>query len=510
MNHKSIHRAWVILVAMTMIHAGVMGVLFNCCGIVFSAIRNELGFRAGDLSVYYMLRSLTTALMVGFTSKLYFSSNARVVMTVLGTLYVGSFAAMAFFNSLWQWYIAAVICGIGMSCNMVVIPATLNNWFKVRNGFVIGLTMSSSGIIGAIFSPICSSLITMFGWRQTVLIMAVILIILPAAFLLVSEPEKVGLKPYGYEKAAASASDKAETLRQTPPHFIFLLTMIAAIGPGSLIQFNAQLPIFAESIGYTMAVGAMFTSLSMVGNLAGKLGLGALADRIGIYKSGQIFFLTIGLSMVGMLLGQSQLMILNVSTLLYGAVYCITTTMPALLYLDLYGSKEYRSRVSRMQAISGGIVSERKTKITKNNTQMAFLTVEDLYGQFEVVVFPGVFERSRQYLEPDSKIYIKGHINIGRDENATLIADEIIPFDMVRKEIWIAFSDKAEYDGLAGRLEELCFENTGTSDVIVYLRKEKARKRLDASLRTDASEGVLEKLRQVFGADNVKIRELGF
>ena len=162
------------------------------------------------------------------------------------------------------------------------------------------------------------------------------------------------------------------------------------------------------------------------------------------------------------------------------------------------------------QVVSGGIVSERKTKITKNNTQMAFLTVEDLYGQFDVVVFPGVFERSRQYLEPDSKIYIKGHINIGRDENATLIADEIIPFDMVRKEIWIAFSDKAEYDGLAGRLEELCFENTGTSDVIVYLRKEKARKRLDASLRTDASEGVLEKLRQVFGADNVKIRELGF
>ena len=89
-----------------------------------------------------------------------------------------------------------------------------------------------------------------------------------------------------------------------------------------------------------MAVGAMFTSLSMVGNLAGKLGLGALADRIGIYKSGQIFFLAIGLSMVGMLLGQSQLMILNVSTLLYGAVYCITTTMPALLYLDLYRAKD--------------------------------------------------------------------------------------------------------------------------------------------------------------------------
>ncbi len=383
MNHKGIHRAWVILVAMTMIHAGVMGVLFNCCGIVFSAIRNELGFRAGDLSVYYMLRSLTTALMVGFTSKLYFSSNARVVMTVLGTLYVGSFAAMAFFNSLWQWYIAAVICGIGMSCNMVVIPATLNNWFKVRNGFVIGLTMSSSGIIGAIFSPICSSLITMFGWRQTVLIMAVIgviLIILPAAFLLVSEPEKVGLKPYGYEKAAASASDKAETLRQTPPHFIFLLTMIAAIGPGSLIQFNAQLPIFAESIGYTMAVGAMFTSLSMVGNLAGKLGLGALADRIGIYKSGQIFFLAIGLSMVGMLLGQSQLMVLNASTLLYGTVYCITTTMPALLYLDLYGSKEYRSRVSRMQAISGGISAV---------LSIVFPYIYDFTGSFDIVFVYG-------------------------------------------------------------------------------------------------------------------------
>ena len=161
------------------------------------------------------------------------------------------------------------------------------------------------------------------------------------------------------------------------------------------------------------------------------------------------------------------------------------------------------------RVVSGGIVTESKTKITKTNTQMAFITVEDPYGQFEAVVFPKVFERSRQHLGLDSKIYITGHINIGRDDNASMVAEDIVPFDQVKKEIWIAFPDKGAYDGRAMELSDICFEHAGSSMVVVYLRKEKAIKRLGSSLAVSYDKGLMELLSERFGRDNVAVKEIG-
>ena len=362
------HRAFVVLIALMMIQAGVMGVLYNCCGIVFTAIIDDLGFGAGDLSVYYMIRSFATAIFVGLTTKLYFGRHTRLVMGLLGVLYVGAFASMSLFSELWQWYIAAAIGGIGMSCTLVVIPATLNNWFKIKNGLMIGLTMSSSGVMGAVFSPLCSALIESFGWRSTVLIMAgigVVLIILPCIFI-ASTPESCGLRPYGENNLASnepakttgySADEASSQTSMAASPLIYVLSLVALVGTSSLIQFNAQLPVYAQSIGYTLSAGAMLTSCSMVGNLIGKLGLGALSDRIGIYKAGALFLLAVGAGMLGLLFGQGSLPVLYVSSLLYGIVYCANTTMPSLLYLDIYGKQGSQGRVSSMQAIYNAIAA---------------------------------------------------------------------------------------------------------------------------------------------------------
>jgi len=160
------------------------------------------------------------------------------------------------------------------------------------------------------------------------------------------------------------------------------------------------------------------------------------------------------------------------------------------------------------EVISGGIISEKKLKITKQQRQMAFLKVEDLYGQFEVLIFPDTFDRYRSKLETDSKVYLHGRISIGRDENASLIADKIIGFDELKKEIWVAFDDKAAYDKAASRLEDMCFENQGTVEPVVYLKKEKSYKKLGRSLAVDSSEEFIERLKAAFGDANVRIREL--
>ena len=61
--------------------------------------------------------------------------------------------------------------------------------------------------------------------------------------------------------------------------------------------------------------------------------------------------------------------------------------------------------------IIGGIIAEKTVKHTKTNQMMAFLTVEDLFGTVEVVVFPRDYEKYRQYLEEDNKIFVKGRVS---------------------------------------------------------------------------------------------------
>ncbi len=157
--------------------------------------------------------------------------------------------------------------------------------------------------------------------------------------------------------------------------------------------------------------------------------------------------------------------------------------------------------------IAGGIINACKFKTTKNDKQMAFLTVEDLYGQFEVIVFPKLLERIRDYTGNDEKIYVAGRVSIDRDETAKLLADNIVPFEKVKKELWVAFSDKEEYDLHIRELEDMCYENSGSSDVIVYLRREKAAKKLSEDLRISPDKAFTDSLCVKFGYNNIKIVE---
>lgn len=159
--------------------------------------------------------------------------------------------------------------------------------------------------------------------------------------------------------------------------------------------------------------------------------------------------------------------------------------------------------------ISAGIIVERKLKITKNNRQMAFLTLEDIYGQIEVLAFPDVFERARELTDPDRRVYITGKATINRDENASLIAERICDIEDTRKELWIACSDKADYDRKAQAVEDFCFEHQGRVPVIIYLRREKAAKKLGRDLQVTTDAATIEALREICGEENVKVRVLG-
>ncbi len=159
--------------------------------------------------------------------------------------------------------------------------------------------------------------------------------------------------------------------------------------------------------------------------------------------------------------------------------------------------------------VCGGLVSEKKLKTTKNGRQMAFITCEDRYGPFQLLCFPEIYERYHSLLEPETGIYIVGKVTIGRDEEASVIPDRIVPFDSVKKEVWVAFSDIEDYDRNAGKLSDLCFENPGTAEMVVYLRKNRALRRMGNEYNCSAGAGTLGLFSEAFGKENVKIRVTG-
>ena len=92
--------------------------------------------------------------------------------------------------------------------------------------------------------------------------------------------------------------------------------------------------------------------------------------------------------------------------------------------------------------IVGGMITEKTVKATKTNQMMAFLTVEDLLGTVEIVVFPRDYEKNREYLEVDQKVFVKGRVSEEEEKASKLICEKIIPFERTKKELWIQFPDK--------------------------------------------------------------------
>ena len=156
------------------------------------------------------------------------------------------------------------------------------------------------------------------------------------------------------------------------------------------------------------------------------------------------------------------------------------------------------------RAIVGGMITSKTVKATKNNKMMAFITVEDLVGSVEVIVFPRDYEKNASMLNVDSKVFVSGRISAEEDRASKLILEKIVPFDIPKKELWIQFSDMEEYSRREQELYRALMDSEGEDEVIIYVRKEKKKKILPASRNVHVSDLLLEKLSQDFGEKNVK------
>ena len=159
------------------------------------------------------------------------------------------------------------------------------------------------------------------------------------------------------------------------------------------------------------------------------------------------------------------------------------------------------------RAVIGGMITGRTVKATRTNNMMAFLTVEDLYGTVEVIVFPRDYEKYRTLLEEDTKVFIQGRVTVEEDKPAKLICSGVVPLDAVEKELWIQFPTRADYEEAEQTLFAILGNYDGIENVYIYLSKDRARKLLPKSRCTKVCKELLSELYTKFGEDNVKVTE---
>ena len=155
----------------------------------------------------------------------------------------------------------------------------------------------------------------------------------------------------------------------------------------------------------------------------------------------------------------------------------------------------------------GGMVEDIVIKNTRTGKTMAFLTIEDLYGTVEVLVFPNVLDKFRYMIKMDAKLLITGRVTVNDEIKGKLICDKIVELDKIPAQLWIQFQNKEEYLKYEEYLKEMIQSEDGNDTLVVYLKEEKQKKVYPKNMSICITRELKDTMIDRFGEDNVRVVE---
>lgn len=179
--------------------------------------------------------------------------------------------------------------------------------------------------------------------------------------------------------------------------------------------------------------------------------------------------------------------------------------------------------------IVGGIITDVSVKLTRKNQNMAYVTIEDLVGQIEIVVFPRDFEKHRDQLKVDNRVFVRGRADVGEKESKLILSD-LMAFENVangvvsfgsqknwdakktlshsNKQLWVLFDDMDDYVKNESEFISLLEEHKGNCPVYVQLKATRQAKNMGRGFCVDENSGILYSLQMEYGKDRVLLREV--
>lgn len=417
---KKLHYAWWIAVACCAMYAGSVGIIVSCAGLFYKPVSKELGVGTAPLVFYTTLMYLVMTITLPFAGKILSKLNVRIILSIAAVTDALSFGLMGTYTSVYQFYLSGVLLGIANSFLIYsAVPLIINNWFKVKMGTVLGLSMTFMGIGGAIFAPITGYLIENFGWRHTYMVLGIFVAILTlpfTMFIIRKDPKEMNMTPYGAgltEKSSRSLQAELgitlkEALKSISFYSVFIFTGLL----GLQVTVSFHIPNHLLSEGFSTTLAASVVTCVMIGQTSGKFILGWLNDKAGIKLT--IIF-GIGSGMAGILLILISGTLGNISLFIggfaFGIGYSTSTLLPPIIIKTVFGDKDYATIYSIVMAAS-------TLCIALGTTIFGF--VYDLTGSYYLVFLAVLFVQAFAILL--SLITLKR--NVIADNNTILAVNE--------------------------------------------------------------------------------------
>lgn len=334
----------VIIAALCGLIASGVGLITNIAGLFFTPIADELGLLRGSVSLNVTIGNLCFAAGGILSPKVMKEKNLKVMLIAMTAVIAGSTALLALCHNVILMYVLNGLRGLASGIvGFVFVTIVINHWFFNNNALITSIAMGFSGLAGAVFSPIMSSIIASSGWRTAYVISAVMMVILnlPAIFFLPSiDPYVKGRVPYGGSKTPVSAAKTAAKSAAPVKKVLIVILSVYAICCAASTAVTQHFPGVAGSRGLDAAVGATMLSICMIFNTGGKVVLGALIDKIGARISMMIYIILVFIGVIMMLFIPSET-VMYVAAACVGLTYSLATVGSVTLSKEVFGMENY-------------------------------------------------------------------------------------------------------------------------------------------------------------------------
>lgn len=344
-------RHWGIVALMCLLSASSIGICTNSVGVFYTPVSEALHVLKGTFAMHATLSNMCTAIMALFMPKLMRKTDYRKLLLIGALLASIPTFFMGFTHSMMGFYILGILRGIGAGIfGIVPITMIITNWFQKSHGLATSITLSFSGLSGAVFSPLFTWCITNYGWEKAFFLMGGCLFLLTIPVCLVhwhTRPEEEGLLPYGYSGEHETKAVLQNTKFQYFSIGFLAMALFAFLHP-AITGISQHISGMAESVGLSAQNGAFMVSLIMIGNVSSKLLIGILSDHTTPLKASicMIFvnICSLLLLYVGML--QANVSWMFAASVLFGTIYSVGAVGIPLLTQSFFGSENYQKAYS--------------------------------------------------------------------------------------------------------------------------------------------------------------------
>ena len=343
MNEKrepKLFYGYIVVMVSFLILVSMYGTLYSF-GVFLKPMLMEFGWTRAITSGAYSLCFLLSGVVAIAAGRLNDKFGPRAVMSCSGLLLGIGYFLMAKIATIWELYLCyGVIVGVGMGGGIAPSLSTVARWFVKRRGLMTGMTIAGTGT-GTLVTPIIANwLISTYHWRTsfTIIGIAVFILIMGLAQLLIRDPGRKGLSPYGAGTPAdrsnldAAGLSLQEAVRTAQLWILFVIYVFA----GFFVQvIIVHIVIHATGLGISPVSAASVLSVAGVGSLVGRIMGGGVSDRFGNKPAIIAALILAGAGFIWLLVARELWMLYIFAVifgLAYGEILCMMSLLPAQLF----------------------------------------------------------------------------------------------------------------------------------------------------------------------------------